>query len=109
MCTCWCVTFYSGSFCQEEDSEESRVQIESAENCTSESGSYWQSGSDDNSVYVPTPDCARRGKVSPVDLPNRLCFITLPDLENFLKVLNDMRHPLVKFMCFLHQEHYSIY
>ena len=84
--------FYSVSFCQEDDSEESRVQIESTEDCTTESGSYWESGSDDISVYVPTPDYARRGKVSPVDLPNRLCFITLPDLGKFLQLLNDIRH-----------------
>ena len=43
-------------------------------------------------MYVPTPDRARLGKVSPVDLPNRLCFITLPDLGKFLKLLNDIRH-----------------
>ena len=92
VCVRVCVLlFYSGSFCQEEDSEECRVQIESTEDCTSESGSYWESGSDDNSVYVPTPDRAR-GKVSPVDLPNRLCFITLPDLGKFLKLLNDICH-----------------
>ena len=93
LCVRVCVLlFYSGSFCQEEDSEESGVQIESTEDCTSESVSYWESGSDDNSVYVPTPDRARLGKVSPVDLPNRLCFITLPDLGKFLKLLNDIRH-----------------
>ena len=95
VCVRVCVLlFYSGCFCQEEGSEESRVQIESTEDCTSESGSYWESGSDDNSVYmyVPTPDRARLGKVSPVDLPNRLCFITLPDLGKFLKLLNDIRH-----------------
>ena len=88
VCVRVCVLlFYSGSFWQEEDSEESRVQIVSTEDCTSESGSYWESVSDDNSVYVPTPDCARLGEVSPVDLSNRLCFITLPDLGNFLKLL----------------------
>ena len=61
-----CVTFCSGSFCQEEDLEESRGQIECTEECTSESGFYWESGSDHDSVYVPTPDHARQGKVSPV-------------------------------------------
>ena len=66
MCTCLCFTFYSGSYFQE-----SRVQIECTEECTSESGSYRESGSD---VYVPTPDRDRVGKVSPVDLPNRLCW-----------------------------------
>ena len=35
---------------------------------------------------------ARLGKVSPVDLSNRLCFITLLDLGKFLKLLNDIRH-----------------
>ena len=43
-------------------------------------------------MYVPTPDRARLGKVSPVDLPNRLCFMTLPDLGKFLKLLNKIRH-----------------
>ena len=82
--------FYSGSLCQEEGSEESRVLIgcgeatEDCSECSSESGSYWESKSDE--VYVSTPERARLGKVSPVDLPNRLCFMTLPDLGKFLKL-----------------------
>ena len=80
--------FYSGSLCQEEGSEESRVLIsgggeatEDCSECSSESGCYWESESDE--VYVSTPDRARLGEVSPVDLPNRLCFMTLPDLGKF--------------------------
>ena len=62
--------FYSGSLCQEEGSEESRVLISDGETtedcseCSSESGCDWESESDE--VYLPTPDCARLGKVSPV-------------------------------------------
>ena len=87
--------FYSGSLCQEEGSEESRVLISDGEDCSecsSESGCDWESESDIDPVYVPTPDRARLGKVSPVDLPNRLCFMTLPDLGKFLKLLNEIRH-----------------
>ena len=43
-------------------------------------------------MYVPTPDRARLDKVSPVDLPNRLSFMTLPDLGKFLKLLNEICH-----------------
>ena len=82
--------------CQEEGSEESRVLIgeatEDCSECSSESGCDWESENDIDSVYVPTPDRVRLGKVSPVDLPNRLCFMTLPDLGKFLKLLNEIRH-----------------
>ena len=39
--------------------------------------------------HVPTPDRLRLGKASPIDLPNNLCFITLPDLGKFF---NNIRH-----------------
>ena len=51
----------------------------------SESDDHWESESetsDDDSVYVPTPDRLRLGKASPIDLPNKLCFITWASFNN---------------------------
>ena len=79
---------YSGSLCQEVGSEESRGRFSEGEatDCSegeftdslidsvaSESDDHWESESetsDDDSVYVPTPDRLRLGKACPIDLPN---------------------------------------
>ena len=96
---------YSGSLCQEVGSEESRGRFSEGEatDCSegeitdslidsvaSQSDDHWESESetsDDDSVYVPTPDRLRLGKASPIDLPNKLFFFTLPDLGK-----NNIRH-----------------
>ena len=42
-----------------------------------------------DSLYVPTP--IRQNKARPIDLPNKLGFIALPQLGKFVKTLNEAR------------------
>ena len=45
---------------------------------------------DDDSLYVPTPK-RQLTKVTPIDFPNQLGFIQLPQLGKFMKVVNSIR------------------
>ena len=55
-----------------------------------ESGVSWESESNANdSLYIPTP--IRKEKARPIDLPNKLGFITLPKLGKFLETMNEAR------------------
>ena len=47
-----------------------------------ESGDSWESESDANdSLYIPTP--IRQNKTRPIDLPNKLFFLSCPNWGNF--------------------------
>ena len=57
-----------------------------------ESGNGWESESeaiDDDSLYLPTPD--RPVEVNYIDLPNKLCFLALPQVGKFLDMINQGR------------------
>ena len=84
----------------EETREESKVEgecefVDSSESeCDDdfegESGDSWESESNDNdSLYIPTP--IREKKARPIDLPNKLGFIALPQLGKFLEMMNEVR------------------
>ena len=51
--------------------------------------------STDGSLYIPTPERASASTVmgtgSPIDLPNQVGFIELPQLERFLEAMNRIR------------------
>ena len=54
-----------------------------------ESGDSGESESNANdSLYVPTP--IRHNKARPIDFPNKLGFIALPQLGKFVETLNGM-------------------
>ena len=54
-----------------------------------ESGSSCESESNANdSLYIPTP--IREKKARPIDLPNKLGFIALPQLGKFLEMMNEV-------------------
>ena len=62
--------------------------------CSSEgeSGEGWESeleAIDDDSLYLPTPD--RVVQVNYIDLPNKLCFLALPEVGKFLDMINQVR------------------
>ena len=44
---------------------------------------------DDDSLYIPTPD--RPVEVNYIDLPNKLCFLALPQVGKFLDMINQVR------------------
>ena len=44
---------------------------------------------DDDSLYIPTPDCPV--EVNYIDLPNKLCFLALPQVGKFLDMINQVR------------------
>ena len=55
-----------------------------------ESEDRWESEPETNdSLYIPTPQ--RQDKARPMDLPNKLGFIALPQLGRFLEMVNTMR------------------
>ena len=62
-----------------------------------ESSDSWESecevSNPDDSLFIPTPERRgmAQGKPSPIDLPNKLCFIPLPQLGKFLDAINEMR------------------
>ena len=99
---------FSGSVCPADDGTEvcrgESLQSVSGENecefvdsCTEcndsfegESGDSWESEPETNdSLYIPTPK--RQDKVRPMDLPNKLGFIALPQLGRFLEMVNTIR------------------
>ena len=62
-------------------SESKYVFVSSSEG---ESGEGWESeleAIDDDSLYLPTPD--RPVQVNYIDLPNKLCFLALPQVGKF--------------------------
>ena len=62
-----------------------------------ESSDSWESECEvaclDDSLFIPTPDRRgmAQGKPSPIDLPNKLCFIPLPQLGKCLDSINELR------------------
>ena len=91
-------TSFSGSVCAdngtEETREESKVEYETESEYDNddvvegESGDSWESESNANdSLYIPTP--IRQNKTRPIDLPNKLGYIALPQLGKFLDMLNE--------------------
>ena len=80
----------SGEKCSEKDYCESKyVFVSSSEG---ESGEGWESESeaiDDSSLYIPTPD--RPVGINYIDLPNKLCFLALPQVGKFLDMINQVR------------------
>ena len=57
-----------------------------------ESGEGWESESeaiDDSSLYIPSPD--RPVGINYIDLPNKLCFLALPQVGKFLDMINQVR------------------
>ena len=56
----------------------------------SESGDSWEGElSANDSLYVPTP--IRQDKARSIDMPNKLGFIALSQLGNFVEMLNKSR------------------
>ena len=97
-----------GSECPKDCSEESRgdclegVSMDYCEDdyfvsSEGESSDSWESECEvpnaDDSLYVPTPERPGmvHGKPSPIDLPNKLCLFSLPQLGNFLNAVNEIR------------------
>ena len=60
----------------QDESEYDDVEGESSESQESESSA-------NNSLYIPTPLCLN--KACPINLPNKLCFIALPELGKLWK------------------------
>ena len=95
--------FPLGSSCQEGGSQESgedcseKVSVDCSEskyvfvsNSEGESGEGWESAIDDDSLYLPAPD--RPVQVNYIDLPNKLCFLALPQVGKFfLDMINQVR------------------
>ena len=70
-------------------SESKYIFVSSSEG---ESGEGWESESetiDDDSLYLPTPD--HPVEVNYIDLPNKLCFLALPQVGKFLDMINQVR------------------
>ena len=99
--------FVSGSVCPADDGTE-EYRGESLEgvcgenecefveaSCESEcddsfEGESWESEPETNdTLYIPTPE--RHGKVRPMELPNKLGFIALPQVGRFLEMVNNIR------------------
>ena len=46
---------------------------------------------DNDSVYIPTPECPIQIKVSRVDLPNKVAFMEVSQLEKFVESINKIQ------------------
>ena len=80
----------SGEDCSEKDYCESKYIFVSSSEVESREG--WESeleAIDDDSLYIPTPD--RPVEVNYIDLPNKLCFLALPQVGKFLDMINQVR------------------
>ena len=94
------ISRYLGSACTHNSTLESREEAmfesqsmseyEYDNDVEGESSEGWESESHaSDSLYEPTP--VRLNKARPIELPNKLGFIALPQLEQFVEMLNGVR------------------
>ena len=68
---------------------EDSCETECDGSCESESGASWESEPETNdALYIPTPE--HHGKVCPMNLPNKLGVIALPQVRRYLEMVNNI-------------------
>ena len=86
------VIFPLGSLCQESvDYCEGKYIFVSSEGESVERLESESEANDDDLLYIPTPDHPLR--VNDIDLPNKLCFLALPQVGKFLDMINQAKTP----------------